>query len=60
MRMETKTMSQILLTILVVSGMSVLGYYAIEGFPILAFGLFIVGIACLWVIWRPRQEKTKG
>jgi hypothetical protein len=58
--LTTKTQSQILLTILVVSAMSVLGFFALDGFPILAFVLFVAGVVLLWFIWRPGQERTKG
>jgi hypothetical protein len=58
--LNTKTMSQILLSVLVVSAMSVLGYLALDGMPILAFLLFVAGIAGLWFIWRPRPAQTKS
>lgn len=56
---QTQLFSRIMLTVLILAGMSPSIYFMMRGMVIWGLGLIIVGIIILIFVWKPHKGESK-
>ena len=55
---RTELFSRILLTVLILAGMSPALYFMYRGLVLWGIGLIVVGIVILYLVWRPHKGSS--